>query len=253
MESASVSQSTETGALRARHAEVGSQLRLAVMAGDDTRIRRLLSELLRGQGLSKGQRVALQLKTLLNVVHALRCAAVVDELTGLCNQRGFVQTGTRLLDVATRDGSAAHLVYLEVADLTRIIDTMGRTAADVVLRQVGNFLRDLYPSYGVYEVLGRLNGTAFAALTTSPQYASRSAVLLRARQPQEPRGDLPAVALNVGLAHFNPRRPVGIDELLTLAKEAMHEHKRAHQIASPGLTPQPVRRVLNGLEAEDAM
>src|SRR5919108_1046905 len=238
MQAASVSHSADQGAaLHARHAEVGGELRVAVLEGDEARIRRLLSELLRCQGLSKGQRVSLQLKALLGVVHALRCTAVSDELTGLCNQRGFVQTGTRLLDVAARDGSTAHLIYLEVNDLERIIETMGRTAGEVMLRQVGNLMRDLYPSYGVYEVLGRLNGAAFAALTTNAQHASRSAILLRVRRPQEPGCELPP--LNIGVAHFNPRRPVGIDELLALAKGAMHEHKRSLQTASSGLTPQP--------------
>ena len=253
MEAASVSQSAEQGALRSRHAEVAGQLRVAVMEGDDARIRRLLSELLRGQGLSKGQRVSLQLKALLSVVQALRCAAVTDELTGLCNQRGFVQTGTRLLDVATRDGSPAHLICLEVNELHRVIETKGRSAGEVLLRQVGNFMRDLYPSYGVYEVLGRLTGAEFAALTMSSQHASHSAIQLRTRPPQDNGYELPPLSLSVGVAHFNPRRPVGIDELLAIAKESMHEHQSATRIASPGLTPQPVRRVLNGLEAENAM
>src|SRR5437762_7539369 len=179
MQAASASQSmqsVEQGALRARHAELGGQLRVAVMEGDEARIRRLLSELLRGQGLSKAQRISVQLKALLSLVQSLRCATVTDELTGLCNQRGFVQTGTRLLDVAARDGSAAHLVYFEVSDLARVIEAMGPTVADALLRQMGNFMRDLYPSYGVYEVLGRLEGAEFAALTTNPEYASRGAL-----------------------------------------------------------------------------
>lgn len=255
MQAASVSQSmqsVERGALRARHAELGGQLRVAVMEGDEARIRRLLSELLRGQGLSKAQRISVQLKALLSLVQSLRCATVTDELTGLCNQRGFVQIGTRLLDVAARDGSAAHLVCFEVNDLARVVEAMGPTAADVLLRQMGNFMRDLYPSYGVYEVLGRLEGAEFAALTTNPEYASRGALMLRV-PPQHPGSDLPPLSLRVGVAHFNPRRPVGIDELLTDARQSLHEPARATETASSGLTPQPVRRVLNGLEAEDAM
>jgi diguanylate cyclase (GGDEF)-like protein len=253
MQAASVSQSVEQGSLRARHAELGRQLRAAVMEGDEARIRRLLSELLRGQGLSKNQRIALQLKALFDLVQSLRCATVTDELTGLCNRRGFVQSGTRLLDVAARDGSAAHLIYFEVNNLARVVDTMGPTAGDVLLRQMGNFLRDLYPSYGVYEVLGRIETTGFAALTMSPEHASRGAIMLRAGRPQRAGSDLPALSLSVGVAHFNSRRPVGIDELLTGAKQALHADRRGTRIASPGLTPQPVRRVLNGLEAEDAM
>jgi len=59
MDAALVSRSAEQGALRARNAELANQLRAAALQGDDARIRRLLSELLRFQGLSKGQRVSL--------------------------------------------------------------------------------------------------------------------------------------------------------------------------------------------------
>ena len=43
----------------ARSLEVAGQLRAAIMAGDDARIARLLSDLLRVRGLTKGQRVRL--------------------------------------------------------------------------------------------------------------------------------------------------------------------------------------------------
>jgi diguanylate cyclase (GGDEF)-like protein len=239
MEAALVSRSAEQGALRARNAELAGQLRAAAMQGDDACIRRLLSELLRFQGLTKGQRVSLQLRSLLNLVQALRCVALTDELTGLCNWRGFMQTATRLLDVASRDGDSAHLIYFEVNDLERITQSIGRSAGDVLIRQMGNFMRDLYPSYGVYEVLGRLGGDEFAALTTCPEYATRGAIVLRGTRPPH-SGDLPALSLSVGVAHFNPRRPLGVDELLVSAEQAMYEHKRVTGIASSEQTPHPV-------------
>jgi len=240
MEAASVARSGLHGALRARNAELTGLLRLAALEGDEVRITRLLSELLRFQGLTKGQRVSLQLKALLNLLHSLRCAALTDELTGLYNRRGFMQTAARVLDVAARDGHAAHLIYFDVNQLERINGSMGRTTGDVMLRQMGNLLRDLYPSYGVYEVLGRLGGDEFAALTTRAEYASRSAIILRARRPQTSSYDLPPLSLSIGIAHFNPQRPVGIDELLEGAEQAMYEHKRVTQIASAELTPHPV-------------
>jgi diguanylate cyclase (GGDEF)-like protein len=240
MQAASVARSRLHGALRARNAELTGLLRSAALEGDEVRIARLLSELLRFQGLTKGQRVSLQLKALLNLVHSLRCAALSDELTGLYNRRGFLQSAARRLDVATRDGHAAHLIYFDLNQLERINGSMGRATGDVMLRQMGNLLRDLYPSYGVYEVLGRLGGDEFAALTTSAEYASRSAIMLRARRPQTSSYDLPPLSLSIGIAHFNPQRPIGIDELLQGAEQAMHEHKRVTQIASAELTPHPV-------------
>ena len=227
MDSGSVPRSAHEGALRTRNAELAGQLRAAALDGDDDRVTQLLSELLRLQGLSKGQRISIQLKTLLNVVHSLRCASLTDDLTGLYNRRGFVQSGARLLDVATRDVRAGHLIYFDLNHLERVNETMGRATGDVLIRQMGNFMRDLFPSYGVYEVLGRLGGDEFAALTTSPQYASRGAIVLRAaRTPQEGGSDLPPLSLSVGVAHFDPHRPVNIDKLLELAEQAMYEHKK---------------------------
>ena len=226
-------------ALRVRNDELAGQLRAAALQGDDAYITKLLSELLRLQGLPRGQRISLQLTALLNLVHSLRSLALTDEPTGLYNRRGFMQIGARLLDVAARDVRAAHLIYFDVNHLECTDDTVGRTAGDVMVRQMGNFMRDLYPSYGVYEVLGCLGGHEFAALTTCPEYASRGAIMLRAGRPTH-SDELPALSLSAGVAHFNPRCPVSVEELLASAKQAMHEHKRATGIASSELTPQPV-------------
>ena len=227
MDSGSVPRSALQGALRARNAELAGQLRAAALEGDDVRVTRLLSELLRFQGLSRGQRISLQLRALLNLVHSLRSVSLIDDLTGLPNRRGFMQSGTRLLDVATRDVRAVHLIYFDLNQLERINETMGRATGDVMIRQMANFMRDLFPSYGVYEVLGRLSGDELAALTTSPQYASRGAVLLRAAgTPHEGSSDLPPLSLSVGVAHFDPHRPVSIDKLLEGAEQAMYQHKK---------------------------
>jgi diguanylate cyclase (GGDEF)-like protein len=225
-------------ALRARNAELAGQLRAAALEGDDAYVTKLLSELLRLQGLSRGQRISLQLTALLNLVHSLRSLASTDEPTGLYNRRGFMQIGARLLDVAARDVRAAHLIYFDVNHPERTGDTVGGTAGDVMIRQMGNFMRDLYPSYGVYEVLGRLGGAEFAALTTCPEYASRGAIMLRAGR--RPTHELPGLSLSAGVAHFNPRRPVSVDELLESARQAMYEQKRVTGIASSELPPHPV-------------
>ena len=226
MDTGSVQRSAE-GTPRTRNSELAGELRAAALEGDDVRVTQLLSDLLHLQGLSRGQRISVQLKTLLNMVHSLRCVTLTDELTGLFNRRGFVQSATRVLDVASRDVRAAHLIYFDLNHLERINQTMGRATGDVMIRQMGNFMRDLFPSYGVYEVLGRLSGDEFATLTTSPQYASRGAILLRAaRTPQEGGTDLPPLSLSVGVAHFNPHRPLSIDKLLESAEQAMYEHKK---------------------------
>src|SRR5256885_7236276 len=87
-------------ALRARNAELTAQLRAAALEGDEAHITRLLSELLHVQGLTRGQRISLQLTALLNLVHTLRSTALTDELTGLHNPHGILACGAPLLDEA---------------------------------------------------------------------------------------------------------------------------------------------------------
>jgi len=240
MDTGSVQRSAE-GTPRTRNSELAGELRAAALEGDDVRVTQLLSDLLHLQGLSRGQRISVQLKTLLNMVHSLRCVTLTDELTGLFNRRGFVQSGTRLLDVASRDVRAAHLIYFDLNHLERINQTLGRATGDVMIRQMGNFMRDLFPSYGVYEVLGRLSGDEFATLTTSPQYASRGAILLRAaRTPQEGGTDLPPLSLSVGVAHFNPHRPLTSTSCWRAPNRRCTSTRRVCQIASSEMTPHPV-------------
>ncbi|MFZ0010016.1 MAG: hypothetical protein WAK94_17410, partial [Steroidobacteraceae bacterium] len=86
-------------------------LRTAVMTGDEAGVKRLLSQFLAAGGPAKERRRApMQLKALLNLLRLLRSVSLTDELTGLNNDQGFVQSGTRLLDVARRDRQSAHLV-----------------------------------------------------------------------------------------------------------------------------------------------
>jgi diguanylate cyclase (GGDEF)-like protein len=212
-------------------------LRAAVLAGDEAGVKQLLSQLLEAGGpMQARRRVPMQLKALLNLLRLLRSVSLTDELTGLNNRQGFLQSGARLLDVARRDRKTAHLVCFSLGQLEAVAASLGAAAGDSLVRQAANFLRELFPSYGVYEVLGRLGRDEFAALTTSDDYAVRSAVALRARATQHDSG-LPALSLSVGVAHFNPARPVSIEELLENAARVMRAAERLTRIAPSGIDP----------------
>jgi diguanylate cyclase (GGDEF)-like protein len=198
------------------NAELASQLRTAAVDGDDARIARLVSELLRCKGLSRSQRIALQQRALLSLVQSLRSAALNDDLTGLNNRRGFVQVGTRVLDFAVRDARAVHLVYFCADHLERVCETYGRDAGQLLVRDCGNLLRDLFPNYGVHEVLGRMANDEFAALTMRSEFSSRDRVVSGIQDKLADRSS--SLGLSIGVAHFDPRKPHAIDELLAAAK-----------------------------------
>src|SRR5207253_10701104 len=149
---------------------------------------------------------------------------------------------SRFLDVARRDLRSAYLVYIDLNNLKEVNDSSGHAAGDDLIRQTGSFLRELFPSYGVHEVLGRLGGDEFAALTTDRKCPSRSEILLRARMRQGLISDRHPLSLSVGLAYFNPLLPIGIKELLEDAEQAMYEHKRTLRLASAARNAIPLER-----------
>lgn len=221
-----------TASWRALGLELAGELRAAALEGDEARVARRLSELLCLEELPPAQARALQLRTLSDLIHSLRSAAVTDELTGLYNRRGFLQCGTRLLDVVARARQSAQLIYFDLDNLKEVNDTAGHAAGDTLLRHAAAVLRELFPGYGVYEILGRLGGDEFAALTTRVHYACREALLSRLGQPDADCPALSPLSLSLGTAWFNPRRPLTIDTLLAVAERAMYEHKRLSRPAS---------------------
>ena len=207
VDAASVVQLRRTNDSRARVLEISAQLRSAVADGDDAGIARVLGELLRFRGSNRAQSIALQQRALQSLVYLLRSAAMNDELTGLHNRRGFLQCATRLLDLAVRDRCPHHLIYL------RLAPKADQALPHMALRQMGNALRDLFPDYGVREALGRVGAGEFAALTPRLEYLSRDSILRHIGARTADQG--PArTRIDVGMAHFDPLSPLGVDELL---------------------------------------
>jgi GGDEF domain-containing protein len=186
---------------------------------------------------ARSRELLAQLRALQNLlVGALRAAASNDEATGLCNRRAFVQSASRALDLAVRDGQVHCLIYFHLGHLPVVSDTIFPTSRLVLVRQMGHFLRDLYPGHGVCEIVGRLGASEFAALTPNVMHAARESILLRLRRPAG-SGELPTVRLDIDVVHFDPLRPVAIEELLERARRRLHASTRVTRVASSALPP----------------
>jgi GGDEF domain-containing protein len=214
--------------------ELTTELRLALVNEDEARLHHLLGGLLREPGLARGQRTAQQMRVLLDLLHSLRAAALNDEVTGLYSRGGFVQTASRFLNVAASDARPAHLIYFELEDIASRGDSIPVTALEVRARRMSRFMRELCPDYAAYDVLGRLGASEFAALTMSadPLLASRDAILRRARRAQGGHC-ISELCLRIGLARFDPDRPLAIEELLESAQRALTEPGDVGRSAPP--------------------
>jgi diguanylate cyclase (GGDEF)-like protein len=181
-----------------------------------------------GGGLIVAMSAAYRQKSLM--VARLGELALVDELTGLHNRRGFLMLAEQQLQIARRTGRPDLLLFVDLDGMKRINDELGHEAGDAALRRAAAVLRT---AFRTSDIIARLGGDEFVVLcpNTEPQAA---AALLEGLQRHV--GDANAgatapwrLALSAGAAPFDPQDPVTLDELIRAADAAMYGAKQQKQ------------------------
>jgi diguanylate cyclase (GGDEF)-like protein/PAS domain S-box-containing protein len=99
-------------------------------------------------------------------LHAL---AMVDELTGVHNRRGFMALAEREWQRAAREDRGAVLAYIDLNDFKDINDVHGHAEGDRALQTTAEVLRAAFRGA---DVIGRLGGDEFAILVVPTGQAS---------------------------------------------------------------------------------
>lgn len=150
--------------------------------------------------------------------------ALHDELTGLCNRRGFLLLGERVLDLCVRQGLPATVVFADLDGLKPINDRFGHEEGDSAIREAATLLRTAFRSS---DLVARLAGDEFVALLTAATKGEEA--VDRLAQLVERRNDLESNAyrlmFSLGTAAFDPAEPVSLAELLCRADKQMYVEK----------------------------
>ncbi|TFV44199.1 bifunctional diguanylate cyclase/phosphodiesterase [Blastococcus sp. TF02A-35] len=158
----------------------------------------------------------------------VREQARTDELTGLANRRALLDAADRVLRTATARKQAA-LLLLDLDGFKEVNDSLGHTAGDQLLRQIGP---RLLPALGPHDVLARLGGDEFAVLLpeVSLDEAQERAERLRALVLQPfPVEDIRLhVGVSIGVATA-PVPAATVQEMLRCADVAMYAAKAARE------------------------
>lgn len=165
---------------------------------------------------------------------ALESMALVDELTGLYNRRGFVTIANEQLKYARRAGHSLAVVFIDLDGMKMINDNFGHQAGDRALVETAAVLRSAFRNS---DVVARMGGDEFAVLAIRADPGAASGLLRRLRDNLE-RANKQAppsvrLSLSVGIAHCDPRVAphTAIEGLIAEADRAMYEDKRRHQEA----------------------
>jgi diguanylate cyclase (GGDEF)-like protein/PAS domain S-box-containing protein len=164
-----------------------------------------------------------ELKMMEEKLHAL---SVTDELTGLCNRRGFFTFADRHVKLANRRKTKVFMLYFDLDGLKRINDTLGHKAGDLALGKMAGCLKK---SFRDSDAIARIGGDEFVVFPVEAKGDSISNIIDRFQRNLEAcdenagRGD--ALSASIGAACYDPENPCSLDELLIQADRNMYERK----------------------------
>lgn len=142
-----------------------------------------------------------------DLARRLQREAVIDDLTGLLNRRGWRRECARELTRAARSGDPVGLVAIDLDHFKALNDSWGHQEGDRVLRQTASRMR---AAFRAGDVIARLGGDEFVALLTDSGVDGARRAISRLRRVTPPDG-----AFSVGVAIWDRE-----EDLLELMKRA---------------------------------
>ncbi len=152
-----------------------------------------------------------------------------DHLTDLPNQILLQERMSAAVKTARREKRHAALLIVDINRFKAIIDTLGRTYGDLLLKQMGLRLKSTLPESAM---LFRMGGDEFAVLLPKAESAEATNVALALISAMEPPFLLEEiqidVGIHIGIAQF-PDHAEYADLLIRRADTAMYAAKESEQ------------------------
>lgn len=169
---------------------------------------------------------------------ALRAMALIDDLTGLYNRRGFQALGKQQMKIADRTRKRLSHLFVDVDNLKNINDRFGHREGDLLLLETADLLRSTFRES---DLIARIGGDEFVVLAmdvaspTQEQWTARLEEQLRSRNAHPDRRY--PLSLSLGFAYYDPEFPCALSDLLDRADSLMYEQKRRkRRLPLPGAT-----------------
>ena len=153
--------------------------------------------------------------------------ALGDDLTGLHNRRGFLALAGQQLKQAHRNSQELLLFSADLDNLKQINDSYGHQEGDTALIRTTKALQHTFRNS---DILARFGGDEFSALALEASRQNEQSILDRLKEnlKQANAGESRySLSLSIGVARFDPRRPVTLEQLMEQADQAMYLVKRA--------------------------
>ncbi len=184
--------------------------------------------------------------------------ARTDGLTGLANRGTFIERLRQAVGSAQRGAVPFAILYLDLDHFKPVNDTLGHQAGDLLLKEVGQRLRDCTRDS---DLVARLGGDEFAVLQADmgePANAGALAAKLQAAlaAPYMLNGDEARISVSIGICPYMPGCG-GADAMLAQADLALYrskeEGRNRYHFHSDDLDQQVLERTALGDELRQAI
>jgi diguanylate cyclase (GGDEF)-like protein len=169
----------------------------------------------------------------------IRQLAVMDELTGLYNRRGFNTLNPDVLQHACRSSGRGYLAYFDLDRFKQINDSLGHAKGDEALVEFAATLRGVFRKDAL---LVRLGGDEFVAMGIEAQPGQIEETLrtLAATLANRNARDTAEFQLecSCGVAYFDGHGPASLEEITAQADAELYRNKEKRRRARTGSAPQ---------------
>ena len=169
---------------------------------------------------------------------ALRTLALIDELTGLYNRRGFVTLAERQLSLARRKRQPLVLIAADVDDLKSINDRFGHAVGDQALVAAAGVLRQTYREA---DIVARLGGDEFTVFPLEASSSSTKMLIERLDANLKKFNDRHqrefTLSMSTGVALLEGELSKDVQQLLSEADSQLYQQKRERGRVPRGSTP----------------
>lgn len=157
--------------------------------------------------------------------------AIIDDLTGLVNRRGFETMARLLLNSSERQGLPAVLLYFDVDDVATLNRHYGEAEGDRMLLRFSRLLRQTFRGS---DVLGRLEDSSFAALVANSTAQQAELVVERMRELavslQLQEGWPNSLRFTVAAVHYSPTQGPSLEHLLSRADHLLYKRQQGARL-----------------------
>jgi diguanylate cyclase (GGDEF)-like protein/PAS domain S-box-containing protein len=157
----------------------------------------------------------------------LRSLSLTDDLTGLLNRRGFFTLAEQQIKLASRENKNMFLICADFDRLKTINDNKGHNTGDIALIETAKVLKKTFREA---DIIARTGGDEFIVFGVDTPGIDTENLTNRLKINLDEyniriNGKY-KLSLSLGIAYFNPEKPVDIDELIANADKLMYEQKR---------------------------